>query len=255
MPMKTPAFQFYPDDFIGGTSAMTPAEVGAYILLLCHQWTSGGLPNDERRLFALARTNNEPITEAAVRYVVAEKFVVGEDGKLRNPRMERVRTVNEAWRKKSALGGKSSGSKRSGDSEWGKSMGQQRTNNEPLNEPTTNSPSPSPSPSTSLTESAPPPPLDGTLKPKKEKKPKIELTDLEWMTDLKSKPENQGINIDAEYSRACEWCRKNGRSPSRRFFGNWLKKAAEDKPLAIVAKKPFQSVTHSAPKGGWKSCL
>ena len=107
----------------------------------------------------------------------------------------------------------------------------------------------------SLTESAPPPPLDGTLKPKKEKKPKIELTDLEWMTDLKSKPENQGINIDAEYSRACEWCRKNGRSPSRRFFGNWLKKAAEDKPLAIVAKKPFQSVTHSAPKGGWKSCL
>lgn len=106
-----------------------------------------------------------------------------------------------------------------------------------------------------LTESAPPPPLDGTLKPKKEKKPKIELTDLEWMTDLKSKPENQGINIDAEYSRACEWCRKNGRSPSRRFFGNWLKKAAEDKPLAIVAKKPFQSVTHSAPKGGWKSCL
>ena len=36
--MNPPAFQFYTDDFLGGVSDMTQAEVGAYILLLCAQW-------------------------------------------------------------------------------------------------------------------------------------------------------------------------------------------------------------------------
>ena len=245
--MKPPAFQFYADDFIGGTTTMTTTEVGAYILLLCHQWSAGEIPNDERRLFAITRSNNEADNEAAVRYVVAEKFSLCEDGTLRNLRMESVRTINKEFKKKSSNGGKASAAKRCGDSEWGKRMAAQRTANEagtePTNEPTseaaTNSPSPSPSPCNN----------------KKARKVKVEMSDQEWMTDLKSKPENQGINVDAEYSKACEWCRKNDRTPSRRFFSNWLAKAAQDKPLAIVAKKPYQNITHTAPSGGYRSCL
>jgi uncharacterized protein YdaU (DUF1376 family) len=152
--MKPPAFQFYADDFLAGTFAMTNEEVGAYIRLLCHQWSQGGIPADEHRQFLMARTNNEPSSEAAVRYVVRTKFVACDDGLLRNERMEDVRTNNENWREKSAIGGRASGSKRKGDSNWGKKMAEQRakirTNNEPLSEPlsepTTNSPSPSPSP-------------------------------------------------------------------------------------------------------------
>lgn len=152
--MKPPAFQFYADDFIGGTTTMTTTEVGAYIMLLCHQWSAGEIPNDERRLFAITRTNNEAPNEAAVRYVVAEKFSVCEDGKLRNLRMESVRAINKEFKKKSSDGGKASAAKRCGDSEWGKRMAAQRSGNEANNEPSneanneaaTNSPSPSPSP-------------------------------------------------------------------------------------------------------------
>ena len=92
------------------------------------------------------------------------------------------------------------------------------------------SPSPSPSPVKNATHS-------------KARKVKTEISDEEWMSQLKANPEHQGILIESEYAKACEWCQKNNRAPSRRFFLNWLKKAAEDKPIAIVAKKPMQSVT------------
>lgn len=150
--MKPPAFQFYADDFFAGTADMSQSEVGAYIRLLCHQWTKGGLPNDMARLGMVARTNNEPSNEAALRYVVESKFAVCDDGQLRNARMETVRKQSEDWKEKSIAGGKASAASRSGNSEWGKRMAgqraKQRTNNEPPNEPpnepTTNSPSPSP---------------------------------------------------------------------------------------------------------------
>jgi uncharacterized protein YdaU (DUF1376 family) len=141
---RAPAFQFYADDFIAGTSDMTTVEVGVYIRLLCFQWTRGFLPNDEPRLFLMARTNNEPHNEAAVRYVVKHKFAVGDDGCLRNDRLEQVRRNSQEWKRKSVEGGKASAAKRVGNSEWGKQMASQRTINEPINEPTTNSPSPSP---------------------------------------------------------------------------------------------------------------
>jgi len=91
--------------------------------------------------------------------------------------------------------------------------------------------------------------------PKARKKKETEISDEEWMAQLKANPEYRGIVIESEYSRACEWCSKNSTTLSRRRFTNWLGKAAADKPIAIVAKKPFQSVTHNAPVGGWKSCL
>jgi len=89
----------------------------------------------------------------------------------------------------------------------------------------------------------------------KAKKVRTEISDDEWMAQLKANPEYQGIPIESEYSKACEWCSKNSTTLSRRRFANWLTRAAAEKPIAIVAKKPFQSVTHNAPVGGWKSCL
>lgn len=145
---RAPAFQFYADDFLAGTLDMSQQEVGIYIKLLCFQWSRGGLPNDIGRLAMLVQTNNEPSNEAALRYVLDTKFVACQDGQLRNNRMEEVRKEAEKWHEKSVSGGKASGIKRLGDSEWGKQMAKQRTskrtNNEPPNEPTTNSPSPSP---------------------------------------------------------------------------------------------------------------
>ena len=55
----SPAFSFYPDDWLGSTkiTLMTPAEEGAYIRLLAHQWNEPDctIPGDDESLSKLSR--------------------------------------------------------------------------------------------------------------------------------------------------------------------------------------------------------
>jgi uncharacterized protein YdaU (DUF1376 family) len=102
--MRPPAFQLYADDFISGTSDMTDAEVGLYMRLLCAQWSRGGLPNDIEELLRFSRGSTTLQAER-----VKRKFVVGDDGQLRNARLEAEREKQAVWREKSRLGGKKSG--------------------------------------------------------------------------------------------------------------------------------------------------
>lgn len=82
--MKPPAFQFYVDDFLGGTMHFTDAEIGLYIRLLCVQWSAGSLPDDDEEL---ASYGKGPTPIARVKL----KFKRCDDGRLRNERMEIVR--------------------------------------------------------------------------------------------------------------------------------------------------------------------
>ncbi len=58
----SPAFQFYPNDWLGSSKVMmmTPAEEGAYIRLLAIAWgeADGGLPIDDDTLAVLSRLGN-----------------------------------------------------------------------------------------------------------------------------------------------------------------------------------------------------
>lgn len=83
--MASPAFQFYPGDFVTGTIHMTAEEVGGYMLLLCCQWEQGALPADTASLRRIARCS------ARAMATIRQKFIEGDDGLLRNERMERVR--------------------------------------------------------------------------------------------------------------------------------------------------------------------
>lgn len=76
--MKPPAFQFYADDFLAGVADMTQAEVGAYILLLCHQWSRGIIPADADRMQMIAKG---PVSD----HVVA-KFPGGKNARLESER-------------------------------------------------------------------------------------------------------------------------------------------------------------------------
>jgi uncharacterized protein YdaU (DUF1376 family) len=57
--MKSPAFQFYPKDWLSSSkiSQMTPEEEGAYVRLLCYCWDSEdcSLPDDDKVLASLSR--------------------------------------------------------------------------------------------------------------------------------------------------------------------------------------------------------
>jgi uncharacterized protein YdaU (DUF1376 family) len=96
---KSPAFQFYVQDFVAGTIDFTALEIGAYLLLLCRQWDKGELPNDPEKLKTIGRCGIEVIQ------VVIEKFEVGDDGKLRNARLEKIRSEQEANRKAKSKAG------------------------------------------------------------------------------------------------------------------------------------------------------
>ena len=104
---KAPAFQFYADDFLAGTADMSAEEVGGYIRLLCHQWTKGGIPNDEERAGRMAGLMGSP----SIRYVLA-KFSPCDDGMLRNARLEQVRQDQADYKAKQATSGKVGAQKR-----------------------------------------------------------------------------------------------------------------------------------------------
>lgn len=71
---KSPAFQFYPNDFLGSAkvAAMSLEEVGLYTLLLCYDWNEVGLPESPEVLAKLLRIS--PRTFKKLWRTVGENF-------------------------------------------------------------------------------------------------------------------------------------------------------------------------------------
>lgn len=124
--MKSPAFQFYPNDFLAGRVATYSLEtIGAYIMLLSFEWSLGGLPLDEAdhassggvcpklsrnslQTFAkLCRTSTRKFERMWVD--LHGHFEVCEDGKLRNPRLQREREKQLAYSESMSANGKRGG--------------------------------------------------------------------------------------------------------------------------------------------------
>jgi len=90
---KAPAFQFYADDFLAGTITMTNEERGAYIALLCIQWSKEALTeNDFQRVCAGMPPHSQRICQS--------KFQIDADGNYRNQRLETEREKQVQYRKK-----------------------------------------------------------------------------------------------------------------------------------------------------------
>lgn len=156
---KAPAFQFYADDFLAGTSEMSAEEVGGYIRLLCHQWTKGGIPNDPERVARIAGLMGSP----CVGYVMA-KFRLSDGHTLKNERLEKVREEQNAFKARQSAAGTNGAAKR-----WNKCPDDGDPNGDPNRVaiatpmatpmagawPEHSSPSPSPSPSDTDTKKAP----------------------------------------------------------------------------------------------------
>jgi uncharacterized protein YdaU (DUF1376 family) len=126
--MKPPAFQFYADDFIGGTVDMTTEEVGAYIRLLCYQWGHGKAPVSKEAI--------DRVAGCTVSSTVLNKFRRG-----KNVRLEAERRKQIEYREKQAINGAKGGRP---PKRVGLGLG---SNSETQTEPKKSSPSPSPSPS------------------------------------------------------------------------------------------------------------
>ena len=143
-----PAFQFYADDFLAGTTTMTAEEIGVYIRFLCVQWTKGAVPPEENR-----RTMIVPgVDPKVIKYVLSEKFTKLDDG-WKNDRLEQVRAVQIKRAASGKLGGETSQAnrKRSREQTTKPSSSNQPASDEATGRAKPNPPSPSPSPVPSST--------------------------------------------------------------------------------------------------------
>ena len=65
---KSPAFQFYPADFLADEkiALMNCEEIGAYWLLVCYCWREGSIPSDIEQLSRLCRMDAKRMTDVWV---------------------------------------------------------------------------------------------------------------------------------------------------------------------------------------------
>jgi uncharacterized protein YdaU (DUF1376 family) len=110
IPGKSPAFQFYPNDFLADANVivMTLQERGAYITLVCLCWQQGGLPSEVEKL---ARLCGSPVsTFQRLWPAIAPCFrTVANGQRLLHPRLERERQKQRAYRKQQSDKGKLGG--------------------------------------------------------------------------------------------------------------------------------------------------
>lgn len=103
---KPPSFDFYPDDFVGGTMGMHPCARGIYITLLCHQWSHGAIPSPSniRQLVQITGAMPNELEEHLPE--VLNKFEEREDGSLANARLDREYARKVEIREKRSGSGK-----------------------------------------------------------------------------------------------------------------------------------------------------
>lgn len=109
---KSPAFQFYPKDFLTDEKqvVMSLAEAGAYIRLLSKCWLEGSLPADLAQLARLCGATRRQMKEMWP--ALGRCFQETEDGRLRHGRLDREREKQETYRQRQSDHGRASAAKR-----------------------------------------------------------------------------------------------------------------------------------------------
>lgn len=194
--MKPPAFQFYADDFIGGTVDLSVADVGAYIRLLCYQWGRGSIPETP---VACERVAGGPVSPE-----VLAKFP-----DRKNPRLERERVKQAEYRSSQSENGRAGASARWRRHADGNSIANSGAIIPPMADrmAKNGSPSPSPSPSPILA------PLVGERRgekiPESLQIPEFTQAWSEWINHLESEFYRGGaipVGTEFQHLRMClEW--------------------------------------------------
>ena len=87
---ETPFIKFYPSDFLGGTSGLSPAERGCYVTLLCLIYEADGpIERDDTRLSRRCGAPKAAFTRI-LEALIAEGKITETDGMLSNNRAEKA---------------------------------------------------------------------------------------------------------------------------------------------------------------------
>jgi len=110
-PQRSPAFQWYPADFLIEVTAMTTDEVGAYVLLKSICWHEGCLPNDVEELASIAKLTPERFQPMWDRRI-SRCFKQRSDGRWTHPGLDKEAKKQEDWRAQRSAAGIRSGEAR-----------------------------------------------------------------------------------------------------------------------------------------------
>ena len=111
MNSKSPAFQFYPADFLAdeNVSLMSLAGRGAYITLMCYCWREGSIPADLRKMAKLCGIDSSAIAE--LWQELEPCFELANDRYVHH-RLEKERAKQEEHKKERSEAGKRGASQR-----------------------------------------------------------------------------------------------------------------------------------------------
>ncbi len=236
--MKLPYFPLYGGDFLLKTGELTNAEVGAYIRLLIHQWANGSINGDPNRL-PIGCANEWPELE--------KYFPLCDDGRRRNPRLERERTAITDRREKQRLAGIEGAKKRWGDD--GDPNG--NPNRVPIDNPNSKAIVSSDSSSDSSSEENPLPNKQIDPKPKKTSQPKpykervkdyYASIDEQMIKDWESGHPN--VDVENELRRSKNWLLNNTNKAKKNFksfINRWLDNQME-RPTNNGRQAPMTAV-------------
>jgi len=104
MAKASPAFQFYPSDFLSSTTTLTDAEIGVYIRLLSWSWLNGPLPLDPQRIRRAALSSASETEWAAIWAAIKPRWTQQAEG-YTNDRLERTRAEQDEYREKQRQNG------------------------------------------------------------------------------------------------------------------------------------------------------
>ena len=97
-------FPFFPADFLVSTMLMSPAEVGAYMRLLCHSWLEDGIPYKSKSYLArLGGISTSKLDQ------ILTKFYIDDENRVRHHRLEEVRKNVVELREKRVKAGRKGG--------------------------------------------------------------------------------------------------------------------------------------------------
>lgn len=114
MPSNSPAFQFYPADFLADehVALMSLAARGAYITLLCYCWREGSIPAETDKLARLCGVDSNAMAELMAELSPCFSSAIGEPSRLINLRLYEEKEKQENHRKERALAGQKGAEKR-----------------------------------------------------------------------------------------------------------------------------------------------
>jgi len=222
---SSPAFQFYPADFLFDENVvlMSLAGRGAYITLLCYCWREGSIPADMTRLGRMCGTDSSAMAQL---WSELEACFEKAGDRYIHPRLEKERIKQQEYKaERSESGKKGALSRWSRVDEENKEVSPHSSAiTQPEGELLANDASLSSSLSLSSSSGK-----EKRSRSSSERSRRSQVCDEEFLKELQAKPAYAQLDVIRLFNKMTVWCEQKGKQPTRMRLINWLNR--EDVPM------------------------